>query len=368
MYRVVAMVSDSSACTYYRTVLPVIHCVDHVSDVIQLTPCETIDRLPGSPEDYDCFIFSRLPMFRFTLGMIVTLRERGKRVVWDLDDDLVNIPDWSPVKKNFPKAAINELRICLKLSDIVTVSTAHLAERVAEDFAVPREKIVVLENLIDMRFYQKLRNPSPPGHRPGPLRVIWTGSSSHTGDIEPFKEIYKSKSNDPNTIFYTYGHFIEGMETEPIDRLVHLRWGDKKFYEPTLTSISPSISLIPLSYHRFNKSKSAIKYYESTAAGAVCLASKIPPYSDVIMDGVTGYLVDPAEGWEAAYGRLASNKWAISQVWKNALGWVTANYSWNTDNPRRQAWIDFYRSLAGQSAGIIGVSTSTSERPASVNE
>lgn len=348
-FRIVVIANDSSACAYYRSILPTVKCEPYVGDDIEIVVCDTPHSLPESPRDYDCFIFSRVYANRTIIAYTIRLKLEGKVIVWDLDDDFMEIPEWSPVKPAFPMSMINELDICLKMSDVITVSTENLMESILSNMPwLERSKFGVLENLIDPRWFDRMRSPTPPGGRPGPLRIIWTGSSSHEPkDFGALKHIYDKYKDDKRFQFITYGHRPNFMMQEEPGRTFHVVWGSKKDYEPTLAALSPDISILCIEDNRFNRCKSGIKYFESTMAGAVCIATPIPPYSDVIASRVNGLLADGPEGWEAAIEYLASdNKWLLSTLHANAVRNVESNYSWHLQNPRMQAWIDHFRRLS----------------------
>lgn len=348
MYRVVAAVGDASACSYYRTILPAAHCGNEAKSAdVEITIWSPPADLPLPWEEYDCFWFSRSYRNRYILQFVLRLFDEGKKIVWDLDDDLPSVPSWSPAKHAFTRPALSEVELCLRASSAITVSTANLAKATARHYTrIDPDRIVVLENLIDMRWYERMRSTIGAGHRPGPIRVIWTGSSSHTGDLEPFCRLYEKYKNDDRFTFITYGHRLDQYGQDAADRLVHIGWSDKKSYEPTLCLLAPSISLVPLASCDFNICKSAIKFFESTVAGAAVIASNMPPYSDAIKTGVTGILVGE-DGWEEAFLDLASHPWKTTQLQRNALAFVRDGYSWNTANFRRQQWIDFFRGLPG---------------------
>ena len=363
MYRIVAAVGDASACSYYRTILPSIHCGSLLQGTdIHITNWSPPAELPLPWEEYDCFWFSRSYRNRYILQFVLRLFDEGKKIIWDLDDDLPSIPMLSPAKSAFGKPALSEVEMCLRASSAITVSTANLKAATAEHYPkLDPDRIHVLENLIDLRWYERCRTPVGAGQRPGPIRVIWTGSSSHVIDLEPFHKLYEKYRYDDRFLFLTYGHRMDQYGQEAGDRLVHIAWNDKKSYEPTLSLLSPSISLVPLSDCPFNLCKSAIKYFESTAAGAAVIASDISPYSDVIFQDVTGLLVNE-DGWEEALEDLASHPWKLTQLQKNASISVYNAFSWHANNGRRRAWVDFFRGIPDiEPVNPVGLPAATHE-------
>jgi glycosyltransferase involved in cell wall biosynthesis len=340
-YKIYNVILDASSCGFYRQVLPTIHCRDI------LRP-HSIDLTMGTriSPDYDCYVFSRIPDPRMTMA-IFKLFDRGKKIIWDIDDDLVNIPEWNRNKKIFDQNMLSFLEVYFKLADRVTISTDYLRAALCTDFPqsdLP-SKSVVLENLIDPSYYalaagQRSSNPRP-------TRILWTGSPTHSGDLEQIEPLIRHFGDRKDISFVFYGYAPEQYAAFPNDRVVHIPWGSKKHYEAIISMIQPDIGLIPLADIHFNKSKSAIKYYEMTMAGAACVLTDINPYTMIIDHGGNGFRVSDPGGWVEYCGRLLGDAEARLDMATAACDLVMSEYSWQGDSRRKLAWIEFYRSLAG---------------------
>src|SRR5437867_1401427 len=84
------------------------------------------------------------------------MKNKGMRVVYDLDDALWSLPGFNPAQKKF-----NELKKgfyeCAKASDIITVSTEPLKVSVRKNAGLPKDtKIRVVENTIDFDWFHPL--------------------------------------------------------------------------------------------------------------------------------------------------------------------------------------------------------------------
>jgi len=62
--------------------------------------------------------------------------------------------------------------------------------------------------------------------------------------------------------------------------------------------LEAEIAIAPLQDNLFNRSKSAIKYLEYTALGISGVFSALPPYAEVVHDGLDGFLAANPEEWE----------------------------------------------------------------------
>jgi len=292
--------------------------------------------------DYDAFVFGRVPdptVFLFALKMY----EAGKTIIWDLDDDFLSVPDWSPVKDLFGAVAIGYLTEALKMATYITVSTVPLANAVASGWPSLGNKIKVLENLVDTRTYFQ-------AHASGPgdlTKILWSGSYTHCRDLEPLDAVVDFVSSIDGYIMIFYGHIPDKFKNKK--NVIYISWGPKRNYEGTLSLVSPDIALLPLLDCPFNRCKSAIKFFEMTMAGGMCMASDIPPFSDVIDHEVNGILF-PTEGHPLDL-KVAVQYWSrhrddLEMMNKNARQHVIESYSWNNDSIRRRAWQNFYTSLA----------------------
>lgn len=73
-------------------------------------------------------------------------------------------------------------------------------------------------------------------------------------------------------------------------------------YAATLGNLAPDILVAPLEPCRTTQSKCPNKYLEYAVVGAAGVYSKVPPYTEVVRDGVTGLLVlnETRQAWQTA--------------------------------------------------------------------
>src|SRR5690606_14753256 len=62
--------------------------------------------------------------------------------------------------------------------------------------------------------------------------------------------------------------------------------------------------IAPLADNLFNRCKSGLKFLEYSAIGAPGVYSKLPPYEDIVIDGVTGFLAGTETEWIEKLTRL----------------------------------------------------------------
>src|ERR1035437_5340771 len=120
----ILMLKDNGGCGYWRMSLPAKY-----MDLKGLY----IDITSGSINfnnalEYDTIFVQRVHDWD-SYQVLERLKKVGKRIVYDVDDDLFAIPDDNPVSRNFGRNEQMAAVKCMKLSDVITVSTDILAER-----------------------------------------------------------------------------------------------------------------------------------------------------------------------------------------------------------------------------------------------
>jgi GT2 family glycosyltransferase/glycosyltransferase involved in cell wall biosynthesis len=228
----------------------------------------------------------------------------GASLVYDLDDDLLNIP------KNHPDAAVlrplaKTAQHLLERADVVWVSTPSLAARVAPI----RPDIVVIENRLDERIW-RYTQPSPPAFDT-PVRIFVMGTTTHDQDFElilPALERIRADFGERVTVD------ILGMTNRldlplGINRVTQTlqALGTYPNFVEWMTTCQPPwhIGLAPLLESPFNDCKSPIKAMDYAAIGLATLASDVPVYRGSLADGIAGRLVsNTPDAWYAALDDL----------------------------------------------------------------
>lgn len=337
-YRIFVEVAEISACGYYRSVLPVrmLHNDFVAADIEVLASNEIDDKKWGL---FDCYIYGRMPSPR-TFAHAMEQYRRGARIVWDIDDDFPSIPEWSPAKKAFGPTELCYLREALGMAERIICSTWPLAQSTSLWYPEYKSKLYVLENLVyPDPFFKQLGSPDL-------TKILWTGSTTHVGDIGPLYAVGEYVHHHSGYLLVIYGPFPPAFANAR--NIVNIPWGDKMFYESILSMIAPDIALLPLTDCRFNRCKSAIKFFECTMAGALCVASDVEPFASVMADQITGLLLphEDTEQWVSVIRDFKSHDTQdISDMKTNARREVIESYSWTTENQRKKNWRDFFLSL-----------------------
>lgn len=321
---------------YYRTTAPVKFLRKNVREM-EIDIGDAISNF-----DYDAFLYHRVaqpPVF---------LKKKNKKIIWELDDDLWNIPDWSPAFEMYNSQETKDhLGWFLENADEIIVSTAGLAQEVRSRSKRP---ITILPNLIDMELWNTGGNWGS-----GQTTILWAGSPYHEKDIEGIVHPLQQLLRDLDNIRII---FFGDMPTSMCD-FQRVRWANHgmmipharyrgrvefipfqyiEVYFQTLMSIKADICLAPLFPCEFSNKKSNIKYIESSVLGSVTVASNLPPYQNT-----QAILVDKQTQWYGTIRELVDNPQMRMEKSERVQQDAINNWAWQC--PTADKWYNFFRDL-----------------------
>jgi GT2 family glycosyltransferase/glycosyltransferase involved in cell wall biosynthesis len=233
-------------------------------------------------------------------------RAAGATLVYDLDDDLLNIPRTHPDAPALrPRAKV--VRRMLDVADAVWLSTPGLAQRLAPI----RPDAMVIANGLDERIW----TPPVVASLDQPIRILCMGTTTHDRDfalVEPALSRLKAEYDD-RVVIDIIGMTNRNDLPAGLNRLGPPPNAFRSYagFVQWLTSANPPwhIGLAPLLDTPFNHCKSAIKAMDYAAMGLVVLASDTPVYRGSIADGPAGQLVpNTPAAWYAALTWLIRNR------------------------------------------------------------
>ncbi len=228
----------------------------------------------------------------------------GATLLYDLDDDLLNIPPDHPEAAALaPKTAVVERMV--RLADVVRVSTPALAARV-EGLA---RRVRVVENALDERVWGSAPARDRTAEEFRPVRVLCMGTATHDGDmaviLPALEELHRVF---PDRLQVDLVGFVAGLAVPD--------WIRRRAPDPHAARSYPGfvrwaraagpwdIGLAPLADTRFNACKSALKSLDYAALGLAVLASDTESFRTVLADGIAGQLIgNTTESWYTALSR-----------------------------------------------------------------
>jgi hypothetical protein len=313
------------ACCLWRMYMP--HLAYHGSSFYIFAQRPNWDVVAGK----DVVVVQRCctqPQFDF----LKTAGALGMRIVYDLDDDIWQLPSYNPAFSvlNAHREGFNA---CIRMVDVVSVSTRVLAKSLRKHVKFMTNMrthkdipIVVAENRIaECMFVEPVRKPE--------LIIGWAGSSSHAGDFGMVEEPLVNVSRDnPNVRIEFRG--CEPTADSPLRKLPNYRhklWSPVAEFGGRLPLWGWSIALAPVTEHVFNDSKSAIKMVEAAWCKIPCLASYVQPYVDFCRhDKELKWLLCPgASAWESKLRTLINEPAMRDELGQRMWNVVREHYSWN---------------------------------------
>lgn len=309
------------------------------------------------PPNHDVYVVHGLPEVPLMLEL-ATLKRRGKRIVWGVDDDWLTIPDWNPAKPRELGLVVYD--IMKHLANHILVSTPHLAST----FADVSEKVLVAPNLLDIDKF-----PQPPvkydGNTGEPyyaitpnskVRVMWSGGSTHSGDLDEMTDaldrIMDRYTADQCVVLF------QGM-MPPSKLLRKYLYRGKLWHQPSvpfsghqqiINSMDPHVYLAPLAPVEFNKSKSALRIMEGWALCACPVATDFGEYGATVVPGKDGRLVTGTESWYSALKRVIDDPEYRVTMAMTGRGRVENEYNWALPQCRTQ-WAAAFDTILGEGNG-----------------
>lgn len=228
-------------------------------------------------------------------------KRRGKRVLYDLDDDI-----WTVAKDNPSVLVSNAMKDqyegMMKEADAIITPSTVLTKKFKKYFK--NKPVFICPNGIDPALYQER-----PHQNADTLKIGYMGAASHWKDLQLIGEVIAELNKKHDFLFTIYGLTGEPMEAamytyqkelqfnfqpeknaymkSALDfyaqlqttRFWHVPFMPPELHPKTLSMCDLDIGIAPLEESEFNSGKSCIKYYEYAAVGTVCVASDVEPYS-----------------------------------------------------------------------------------------
>jgi GT2 family glycosyltransferase/glycosyltransferase involved in cell wall biosynthesis len=299
-----------SPCAFIRLLLPLDHPAAGAGiDVLLASPAEALRYRA------DAFATQRYAILDpdEAEALIAHAAASATPLVYDLDDDLVNIPD------DHPEAAVLRPRAAVvsrlaRAADLLLVSTPGLRARLAP----LRRDAVLVPNGLDERLWSTAP-PAAFAPRRDPVRILLMGTATHDADFAAIiPALARICETFPDRVTVEVIGMTAGALPPWAERVVVPAIGGGS-YPAFITWITQlpawHIGITPLADTDFNASKSAIKTMDYAALGLAVLASDVPAYRGSLADGPGGALVrnDPAAWY-----------WAIAELIRNPHRWQTA--------------------------------------------
>lgn len=305
--KITYIVEQFASCMWYRCRVPGIALSHRGYDVL-VNDAPTDERLAET----DVLVLQR-PTRPASLAVIRYAKSVGKQVVIDMDDDLWHLHYTNPVHQAWQdQQVLGVLEDCLRAADLVTVTTAELAQMVSKF----NKNTAILPNMLLAEDW-----PSEMPERPEGDRVVlgWAGGQAHGVDLQLLSGVLENLLDRyPNLEVR-----LAGMQKPPFtesDRLKIVPPVPIEEYPALIAEFD--IGMAPVADGSFNRCKSDLKFLEYAMNGTPAVTSRVVTYSRSVQPGVNGFTAANAKDWLKLLSRLIESRELRLSVGAEARRWA----------------------------------------------
>jgi glycosyltransferase involved in cell wall biosynthesis len=258
-------------------------------------------------------------------------------IVVELDGKKLTI--WQDGKGQFDiernKKKVAAAKKCLEMADAVSVTT----EELKKFYSQFNDNVFVLPNSIDFSIWQPVKMVND-----GLVRITWHGGCSHYQDLVEIGPTLTSITKRHKKVkLEICGHEFKGIFKDVNRKQYQFhRWVATPAHPYKQMLLNADIAVIPLKDDLFNVCKSPIKWIEYSALNIPSVMKNIPPYSEVVEHGVTGFLYNTPEECEYYIEKLIADPVLRGRVGKAARMYVTENFNAQTN---ASLWADAMKQI-----------------------
>jgi hypothetical protein len=221
---------------------------------------------------------------------------KGKPVIFDIDDLLIDVPDFLKTHSHYQATAPFIKQALGKVNHVTTTT-----DRLLRELSTYTSNISTIPN----RSHHQGRSVNHGCAQKAAIRLLI--ASTDTIQLEfIFTALRKVLSfPDLRVEIFAIGNVVTALKREGIDvkAIPMLSYSDFLYF---LSNLDNAVGIVPLDASRFSSCKSPIKFLDYAECGIPSIFSDVPPYADSIIDGESGLLVpNNPEAWTRAILSLA---------------------------------------------------------------
>jgi len=309
--RIAAVVMERLISGIYRTWIPM-QALAYRGHSVHVEERNVIEN-PQPLFDADVVHFCRScfgPMERLARA----LKEAGVAIVWDNDEDFLEVPKGSPgyvdVRGMHGQRIWSSLKSMMRIADVVTTPSETLAERYR---AASGADVRVLENYLPPTFTRPDRAPVRTD-----IAVGWHALLDHERDFERLRlrEAFENLLRRHHTLRVVGIGVDLGLNSHRYERCE----GGVLYAGLPEQLLRLDVGIAPLADTPYNRARSNVKLKEYAAMGVPWLASPVGPYASMGEDQ-GGHLVGD-DRWYEEIDRLVLESDERSVLARRARRWA----------------------------------------------
>ncbi|MCC7418348.1 MAG: glycosyltransferase [Acidobacteria bacterium] len=234
-------------------------------------------------------------------GVLDDARALGKPILYDIDENLLEVPDEPGLAFHKEPARQAAVRRLLRQAALVRTYSPVL-HRYLEPLA---SKVVRVDGPVDWQLLPAIGAGPAAASSAGRAHVVY--ATSRVPDsigpmlVEPLQRVLERHAGAEVTI---WGPRLPGLDGHP--RVSHRDLvRDYDQYLAQFARAGFDVGLAPMPDSLFHQCKTATKFREYAACRIAGVYADTEMYRDCVVDGATGLLSGPSTGaWAAAIGRL----------------------------------------------------------------
>lgn len=340
--KVLAYISGYDGCGYYRIQLPS-KFLNKVKDV----HVKIATQYANKDIDWADLVVLQKQTNQKALPFIQYAKQRGKKIITEVDDDYFNIPVWNPSYKHYHNKG-QDLINFYRMSDAIVCSTPYLAEELSKynpkTYALPNSlDIKAMDRLLNMEDTERSKHTQylsvdqktvtleeARERMKGKTVIGWGGSPTHLRDLEQATEaLIKICSENKDVMVVMMACTTDTlMKKLKPEQLLLVKPVPIFMYPQVLASMEWDIGICPIEDNRFNRSKSNLKYLEFAINGFSSVCSDVENYAKTITHGVDGLLSkNTTSSWYENLTKLINDAELRKTLADNASKLVRAKFS-----------------------------------------
>ncbi|MFH1005267.1 MAG: glycosyltransferase family 4 protein [Bacteroidota bacterium] len=246
----------------------------------------------------------------------------GKKIIFDFDDAiwLPNVSEWNKEFEWIKNS--NKTKKIIELSDFVIAGNNYLANY-ARQF---NQNVIVIPTTIDTDYHKKFQSSK----NDDKICIGWTGSHTTIKHFERSLSVLKKlKEKFGNKIYFKV---IGDVNYE--NKKLEIRVNTWNLQNEIKELSEIDIGIMPLPDDEWAKGKCGLKGLQYMALEIPPVMSPVGVNTEIVQDGVNGFLADSDEEWIEKISMLIESKDLRNKIGKEGRKTVIEKYSVNSQKEK----------------------------------